>query len=405
MPGYKGMHRYRTTEEFLFKLKEYLKEDYNNYDFSKVEYKGCKSKVKIICKKCNTESVICVNEVLRLAKNGKILCTHCRHILNKFTIPSNDEYKIKLFKIYGNLYDYSKVNYVNSHAPITLICKKHNYEITLPAYYFNIPSKYSLCPLCKKEEMDKNHLNHFIELFNKRHPDLIGIYSNIHFIENRKIEFECPVHGTVQSAACTFLERGCRKCNRKNTDRNYTPTEFVTILKEIYKDKYDYSKVEYKTFGDKVCLICPKHGEFWRLPPRLLEGRGCPKCKESLLENELINYLDKLQIHYIYQYRNRSILGQRSIDFYFPQYSAGIECQGKQHFDKDSKFNENVDIEEVYKNDKYKYDICLENGIKIYYFSHSKPSTYQYIDKIYTNKETLINSIINNHEQRLLSNT
>lgn len=31
----------------------------------------------------------------------------------------------------------------------------------------------------------------------------------------------------------------------------------------MHKDKYDYSKVDYVNSKTKVCIICPKHGEFW----------------------------------------------------------------------------------------------------------------------------------------------
>ena len=29
---------------------------------------------------------------------------------------------------------------------------------------------------------------------------------------------------------------------------------------------------------DKVCIICPEHGEFWQEPRSHLNGQGCPIC-------------------------------------------------------------------------------------------------------------------------------
>lgn len=57
-----------------------------------------------------------------------------------------------------------------------------------------------------------------------------------------------------------------------------TTEEFIAKAKEVHGDKYDYSKVEYVSAHGKVCIICPKHGEFWQAPTSHICGRGCPIC-------------------------------------------------------------------------------------------------------------------------------
>lgn len=57
-----------------------------------------------------------------------------------------------------------------------------------------------------------------------------------------------------------------------------TTEQFIAEAKAVHGDKYDYSKVEYKTSRDKVCIICPVHGEFWQTAFRHLRGEGCPSC-------------------------------------------------------------------------------------------------------------------------------
>ena len=42
----------------------------------------------------------------------------------------------------------------------------------------------------------------------------------------------------------------------------YNTNSFIERASRIHKNTYDYSKVEYKTKEDKVCVICPIHGEF-----------------------------------------------------------------------------------------------------------------------------------------------
>ena len=53
---------------------------------------------------------------------------------------------------------------------------------------------------------------------------------------------------------------------------------FIEKAYLIHGDKYDYSKVNYINSVTKVCIICPKHGEFWQTPANHLQGHGCPKC-------------------------------------------------------------------------------------------------------------------------------
>lgn len=60
--------------------------------------------------------------------------------------------------------------------------------------------------------------------------------------------------------------------------KRLTTEEFIKKAKEKHGDKYDYSKVDYKNSQTKVCIICPKHGEFWQRPSEHLRGYSCLKC-------------------------------------------------------------------------------------------------------------------------------
>ena len=53
--------------------------------------------------------------------------------------------------------------------------------------------------------------------------------------------------------------------------------EFINRAKMIFPN-YDFSKVVYVNNKTKVCVICPKHGEFFIRPDCLLSKTGCPKC-------------------------------------------------------------------------------------------------------------------------------
>ena len=105
-------------------------------------------------------------------------------------------------------------------------------------------------------------------------------------------------------------------------------------------------------------------------------------------------YLDDVGMKYVYQYRNPDILGKKSLDFFLPDYSVGIECQGLQHLSLESKFNKDKNsIDEVFEYDKQKRDMCNRHGIRILYFTNL--FGYNYFDKLITSEEELLKEIKN----------
>jgi hypothetical protein len=56
--------------------------------------------------------------------------------------------------------------------------------------------------------------------------------------------------------------------------KKLTTEEFIEKARLKHGDKYDYSKVDYQGSKVKVCIICPKHGEFWQRPNDILSGMG-----------------------------------------------------------------------------------------------------------------------------------
>lgn len=71
-----------------------------------------------------------------------------------------------------------------------------------------------------------------------------------------------------------------------------TTEEFVAKAISLHGDKYDYSKVEYTTTRGKVCIVCPKHGEFWQSPEIHLGGSICPKCSNDNRKHTLDYYIE-----------------------------------------------------------------------------------------------------------------
>ena len=155
-----------------------------------------------------------------------------------------------------------------------------------------------------------------------------------------KVCIICPKHGEFWQKPHEHLRgTGCQKCydERRGENKVYSVEEWIDKVRKVHNGKYDYSKVEYYRSSQKVCIICPEHGEFWQIPAMHLSGRGCPICKQSHLENKVEQMLKENNIKYISQYKTEW-LGKQSLDFYLPDYNIGIECQGRQHFENDTFF-------------------------------------------------------------------
>ena len=63
--------------------------------------------------------------------------------------------------------------------------------------------------------------------------------------------------------------------------RVVTTDSFIAEAKEIYGDRYDYSKVDYKNRDHRVVVTCPVHGDFQVYAREHLDGKGCPKCEKG----------------------------------------------------------------------------------------------------------------------------
>ena len=97
----------------------------------------------------------------------------------------------------------------------------------------------------------------------------------------------CSEHGEFWQTVSNHLkgQYGCKQCRGKSKDFEVIRTfeDFKKQAEKKYGNKFDFSKVEWKGSREKICIICPEHGEFWTLPRQfLLNKTGCPKCMHGL---------------------------------------------------------------------------------------------------------------------------
>ena len=130
----------------------------------------------------------------------------------------------------------------------------------------------------------------FIEKAIKRHGNRYD-YSKVEYVNSQtKVCIICPEHGEFwQEPAAHVRGNKCPTCSRENKgkDRRKSVDDFIYKSIKVHGIKYNYSKTKYVNAKTKVCIICPKHGEFWQIPHNHLNGQGCPWCSGRNMDNEL----------------------------------------------------------------------------------------------------------------------
>ena len=133
-----------TKKEFIHKAKNI---HLINYDYSLVEYKNAKTKVKIICP---------IHEIFEQTPDSHLRGNGCPKCgLEKSSKKQRMSYEKFIEKakiIHGDRYDYSLVEYINAKTKIKIICPIHGIFEQIPD---NHTTKKYGCPFCRESQGEK----------------------------------------------------------------------------------------------------------------------------------------------------------------------------------------------------------------------------------------------------------
>ena len=368
----------KTTKQFIEKAKQVHG---NKYDYSKVEYVNNRTKVCIICP---------IHGEFWQTPNDHLDGCGCKKCFNervrgKSKLISQNDFLIRAKKIHGDKYDYSKVEYKNIITKVCIICPEHGEFWQTPNDHLNGKRN---CPKCAHRSYKKT-TEEFINEAKELHGNKYD-YSKVEYDGKEKnVCIICPKHGEFLQKPTVHLKgSGCPICNREKNKLKLTTEEFIEKAIKIHGNKYDYSKVEYNNTDDKVCIICPEHGEFWQTPHcHIGKKQGCLFCNESHLEIEIKEFLIKNNIKFEEQKTFDWLRYKKPLrlDFYLPEYNIAIECQGEQHFNKFRWEKNDEKLNERKKRDNIKLDLCKKNGIILKLYSFKK-----FNENIITDKNKLL---------------
>ena len=274
-----------SIEEFIEKAN---KVHNNRYDYSKVEYKHSKEKITIICPEHGEFEQIPSNHI-----NNKSGCLCCAR--QKMTLTTK-EFIEKANGVHDDKYDYSKVEYIQNHDKIVIVCSKHGeFEQMAGSHLGNHG-----CPKCAGTH-SQNEIFDFVKRlgFNSRYNDrtLIKPLELDIYISDKQIAIEFNgLYWHSFDHRETTKERNrhsvkCDLCQDKNIRlvqiNEYEWIEKQDIVKSILKSKLGISNRIYARKCKIKEISSKEHFEFMD-QNHIQGGKGCNVAYGLEFEDELV---------------------------------------------------------------------------------------------------------------------
>jgi hypothetical protein len=243
-----GINQKYNTEYFIKHAK--LIHD-NKYDYSNAQCFNATDKVEIIC---SAHGSFKQNANQHLQGHG---CSKCNFDqMAKDRAMGKELFINKAKELFGEMYDYSKVEYINAQKNVCLICSIHGeFEVTPN----NHLSKKSGCPICNESKLERE-LAYILDKQNLKYERLkrfkwLGKQSLDFYLPEHNIAIECQ--GVQHFKPVDFAGKGEKwadqlfKKNIKRDDRklkiclaNNIKMIYVIDNEEYLENKYHFDIVE-----------------------------------------------------------------------------------------------------------------------------------------------------------------
>lgn len=119
--------------------------------------------------------------------------------------------------------------------------------------------------------------------------DIAQINPNIEILgkyikSSSKILCRCKIcNHEWETQANNLRYQGCPACGilKRSNKLRKSIENFIKQANEIYKNKYNYDKVDYVNDKTPIIITCPIHVDFKQIPSNHLQGKGCPECAKK----------------------------------------------------------------------------------------------------------------------------
>ena len=195
---------------------------------------------------------------------------------------------------------FEKTEYKDAFYPCIITCPKHG-DITIKPHNILRKSRIKACPLCAREEEDKNRnqgKTGFLEKLYKRFPNIKYDFSEAEYVDSHKLMkvicHEMGDNGVEHGAwmikpSNLYSGYGCPKCaaEKHRQDRRMPYEDYCQLVSEKYGDLYEVDKESYEDKYKNIKIWCNKHKTYFITDSRnfpTYNSHKCPKCIEEDLK-------------------------------------------------------------------------------------------------------------------------
>lgn len=292
---------------------ERMSKAHNNfYTYNSVEYKGAFVKLTVDCPLHGPFDTTFTNHTHKTNPRGCPVCGGLRRYQKK-TKPAS-AFLDKAIALHGDRYDYSLIQYKNTHTKVEIICKEHG-------PFWQSPEKHMAkrgCPICAGRGIQTP--DRFIIAATKVHGTIYDyslITQNCFKSEGSKVPIVCAEHGKFYQNYSNHLQgQGCAKCAKYGFCVGKSGTLYVMVdnerlkvgitnrsieirLKEINKPDGNFKVL--KTYVYEDGFICLKHEteilKFLRKYYENTQGTfdGVTESFEGVDANSVISFIEELR--------------------------------------------------------------------------------------------------------------
>ena len=250
MKLHQNVNNNRSKIRFITLEEDFHTANNNKYDYSKAVFINTVTPLEVICP---IHGSFWPTPGNHLKGKGCIKCAGKAKLTTK-------EWVIKAAEHHGDLYDYSKVNYVNARTKVEIGCKIHGFfKLTPNAHLGHYKQGCPKCGINKQATSQRDTTSSFIEKAKIKHNNYY-IYSKVDYISSSiGIIITCPIHGDFKQTPNTHLmSSGCSSCNKQGGFDRTKPAYFYTFrIEGIYKIgitnrtlQQRYNKTDFAKFTD-----------------------------------------------------------------------------------------------------------------------------------------------------------
>ena len=329
----------------------------NQFSYDRLPEKIRRSRESFTCSKHGV-----VKMIPRDHLRTKYGCPKCANDQVTFTPREhNTRYIERAKKKFNGKFDYSRVNLdAKPKEKVIVVCPEHGEnKVRIRGHYHSDHG----CKECAKTHVTNAHVKYGdLEAVTVKAKTLFGdryTYSDFDK-ETGMVTIHCPDHGPSRKYIHSLLSpRGCRLCGLLNFTT--TVDEFLERAMEVHPEGYTYYVGELRTVNDRI-TIKHKCGKIYRgRVSNHLSGQGCNRCKGSLGEAKILEFLDHNDIRHVEQFR---VPGHRyAYDFHLPDLNIVIEYDGQQHFRPVEFFGGEEAFRETVRRDADKNRLAKELGL------------------------------------------